>query len=166
MTTRVRVNTATHTITFVTEELMRTMKEVIKLIGLDPTSMSWTSTENALNTWLTSRHLQKVTLEIFNPSTDALVARWDISIDYNHSVNEDENFWNDLDATKFAIAKAGVVPNTCKYRIVIDNKEGRPDVPGWSSTTYRSTDGFVKHGVGTTIGTSTIGAQTEYWRRQ
>jgi hypothetical protein len=166
MSTRVRVNTSVYTVTFVTDQLLRTVKEIIKLVGLDPSNMSWSSTENAVKTWLTSRHLRTITLEIYNPVSDKLVTRWDLAIDYNHSTDSEEKFWNDLEAVKFAIAKAGIVPSTCSYRIVIDNAPGRPDVAGWSSTSYRSTVGLVKQNLGTTIGTSSLGAETSYWRAQ
>lgn len=166
MSTRVRVNTAAHTTTFVTEQLLKTVKEIIKLVGLDPTKLNWSSTETAVNIWLKSRHLKVITLEIYHPTSDALVRRWDLAIDYDHSTNADEAFWNDLEAVQFAIAKAGLVASTCDYRIVIDNLPGRPDVQGWGPTAYKSTEGMVKQNIGTTIGTSSIGSSTSYWRPQ
>lgn len=66
---------------------------------------------------------------------------------------------------RFAIRKCGVIPSSCSYRILMDNAPGRPDVPGWSSTSYKSTDGFVHQNIGTTIGTHAIGANTGYWRK-
>jgi hypothetical protein len=166
MSTRVRVNTRTNTITYVTDQVMRSVKDIIGLVGLDPTSLDWESTETALGAWLGSEHLQVVTLEIYSPRTDALVHRWDITIDYNHGTNADETFWNDLAATKYAIAKAGQVAKDCKYDIKVKNKPGHPDVAGWGSCSYRSTEGMVKQSVGTTIGSSSIGAQTDFWRKQ
>ena len=72
--------------------------------------------------------------------------------------------WADTDALRYAIAKAGTVAASCDYRVLLQTKANRPDVPGWSPATFRSTDGFVRHSVGTTIGTHAIGSDFGYWR--
>ena len=36
----------------------------------------------AIQTWLHSGHLETVILEIFHPSTGALIGRWDIDVIY------------------------------------------------------------------------------------
>ena len=56
-------------------------------------------------------------------------------------------------------------PSMCDYRVVVTNKDGAPSVSGWSSTTLRSTDGFVRQSIGTTIGASGLGSSTGYWRK-
>src|SRR6266498_312365 len=142
--TAVAVNTYTHSVTYVADNILKSIKDVIRLSGLDPSNFvnSWDSSMRALRAWLESQHLERVVLEIFDPKTDKLVVRWDLDVVYNWS--GDGSFWVDTDQLKYHICKAGVAPNEATYRLLLQNKPGRPDVEGWSSTEYRSTTGFAR----------------------
>ena len=67
MSTSVRVNTYTHSITFLTDKLLLSLKQVIAGIGLDTSKFmnSWVTTQLAISTWLKSGHLQSITVEIY-----------------------------------------------------------------------------------------------------
>lgn len=160
----VSVNTYTHSVTYVSDQMIRSLKTIVAGSGLSPQKLitEWTSIDLALRTWLGTRDLQGVVLEVFHPTTGALVTRWDATINYGYS--GDGEMWADTDVLRFAIAKAGVVASSCDYRVVLETASGRPDVPGWSPTTFRSTDGFVRHSVGTAIGAHAIGSDFGYWR--
>src|SRR3546814_2128906 len=82
--TIVAVNTYTHSVTYVADNILKSMKDIILLSGLDPTNLvdGWASKMRALQTWLASRHLDVVVLEILNSKTDALLGRWDIDVVY------------------------------------------------------------------------------------
>lgn len=168
MSTQVLVNTYVYSVNYVTDKLLMSLSNIIRWIGLDPVKFAdnWSSTERAVKTWLNSRHLTGIVLEIYNANTNLLVTRWDVDIGYDYSLGGEGNMWVDTDAIRYAILKSGALPSACDYCIVITTKPGRPDVLGWGPTTLRSTDGFVRHVVGTTIGTNPIGAQTAYWRKQ
>lgn len=157
--------TYTHTVTFVTTKMLLTLKEIIREIGLDPTEFtdSWESYERAISTWLGSRHLQRVTLQVYEPRNDRLVARWDIDVIY--TTVGDGALWVDTAAIRYSIAKAGLAPSRCRYDIVLTVAPGYPVVPGWNSCTLRSTDGFKRFAVGATIGGDGLTAQTAYWSR-
>lgn len=157
--------TYTHTVTHVTTKMLLTLKEIIREIGLDPARFTddWASNEWAISTWLASRHLQRVTLEVYNPWTDALVTRWDMDVIY--ATVGDGCLWVDTDAVRYAIAKAGLVPSHCRYDIKLKNSPGRPDVDGWGPCDFRSTDGFKRYSLGATIGGNGLAAQTAYWSR-
>jgi len=77
----------------------------------------------------------------------------------------DGSLWVDTDAIKYSIRKAGLVPAGCDYRIVVSRKPNAPAVDGWSNCTLRSTDGFYRYSIGTTIGGSGLGAGVAYWGR-
>lgn len=117
-----------------------------------------------MRTWLNSGDLRTVVLEIYNPKTGILVVRWDLAIAYSWS-GDNGRFWTDTEQLKYAIRKAGVAPSEARYRLLMDTKPGRPDVPGWSSAEYRSTTGTVRQSLGTTIEHSGLGASTSYLRR-
>lgn len=164
--TSVAVYSRTHSVTYVADNILMSLKDILRLSGLNPARLvdSWDSNMRALRTWLDSGHLQCVVIEIYNPKTDSLVTRWDVEVVYNWS-SGDGSFWTDTEQLKYHIRKAGLAPSEASYRLLMDNKPGRPDVEGWSSTTYRSTDGMVRQSLGSTIEHSGLGASTAYWRK-
>jgi len=165
MSTFVVVNTYAYAVTYVTDKLLTSIKTIVRQSGLSPEKLAdqWPVLERGVTAWLRSKDLEQLHLEVYNPATDALVGRWDFEIYYGFQ--GDGAFWVDPDAIKYHILKQGVWPSSCQYRIVATTKPGRPDVDGWSSTSLRSTDGFVKQGVGTAISGSGLSTGTGYWRK-
>ncbi|MCP2216095.1 hypothetical protein M2226_003648 [Bradyrhizobium elkanii] len=163
--TSVGVYSYTHSVTYVADNILKSLKDIIRLSGLDPSKLvsDWAVLMSGLTTWLNSQHLRSVTLEVYNPATDGLVGRWDIDIAYGAS--GDGSFWTDTDQIKYAILKAGLWPSEASYRIVVDAAAGRPDVTGWSETSWRSTAGFVRHSLGSTIEHNGLGGSAAYWRK-
>lgn len=164
--TSVVVNTYTHSVVYVADNILKSLKDIVRLSGLDPAEFvgDWDTNMNALQTWLNSGDLEVVKLEIYDPKTDGLIFRWDIEIAYGWT-GGDGSFWTDTDQLRFAIKKAGLVPSEARYRFLLQNKPGRPEVSGWSSTTGRSTVGMVRQGLGTTVEHSGLGGRTSYLRR-
>ncbi len=157
--------TFTHTVTHVANKMMQTLKEIIREVGLDPSAFiaDWNLYETALVTWLGSRHLKRVTLEVYDPQNSALVTRWDIDVAYD-TVGEG-TLWVNVAAVRYAILKAGLVPSSCRYDLIFSNAPGKPAVPGMSGCNYRATDGLKRHAIGSTIGGNGITADTAYWSR-
>jgi len=138
---------------------------IIVKSGLSAAKMAgqWASLEEGISTWIGSKHLRQVYLEIFNPATQKLICRWDLDIIYGYG--GDGEFWADTEAIKYHIAKAGVIAATCEYRISLDNAPGATTLAGWTACTLYSTGGFSRYSVGTTIGSSGIGAGLAYWAK-
>lgn len=166
MSTLVHVNTFTHSVTFVTDKMLTSLKRVIVWSGLDPGRLmsDWGGLERGIRTWLGTKHLQTVALEVYRPGSQRLVNRWDFDIEYGFGSGDDGTMWVDPDAIRYAIKKCGFDPAGCDYRIIAMTNPGRPDVVGWETTTLLSTDGLVRHSVGTTIGANPLGTRTAYWR--
>lgn len=166
MSTFVAVNTYTHSVTYVADNLLYCLQEIIKNSGLDPTKLvdDWTVLERGLTTWLDTRDLERVSLEVFDPRSGGLVGRWDFSIAYGWTAGSGA-FWVDTAQIRYAILKQGLWPGSCAYEVIVQTKPGRPDVPGWSRTTYRSTAGFVRQSIGTTLDASGLGAAATYYRK-
>lgn len=164
--TAVTVNTYTHSVTYVADNMLKSLKDIIRLSGLDPAAFidDWDVNMRGIRTWLDTGDLETVKLEIFDPKTDALLVRWDMDVVYGWS-SGDGNFWVDTEQLKYAILKAGVWPSQAKYRLLLHTKPGRPDVAGWSKGSARSTAGFTKQSLGTTIDHSGLGANAGYWRK-
>jgi Bacterial HORMA domain 2 len=163
--TSVAVNTYTHSVTYVADNILKSFKDIIRLSGLDPAKFvnKWETNMRAIKTWLGTGDLEQVVLEIFNPWTGALIVRWDISIVYGWS--GDGSFWTDTEQLKYHIRKAGLAPSDATYDVVLMNKPGRPDVTGWGPGSFRSTDGFVRHSLGTTIEHHGLAGGAAYWRK-
>lgn len=165
MSTHVAVLTYTHTLTYVTDKLLSGLQLIVRESGLNPGKIAsdWKVLQAGISTWLRTRHLQKLVLEVFDPGTSALVGRWDFEINYDQA--GDGTLSLDSAQIKYSIEKSGRWPSKCNYRIVADTLSGRPDVEGWSTTTLLSTDGFMQHSIGTTISGSDITTGTSYWKK-
>lgn len=164
MSTFVVVNTYTHSVTYVTDKMLMSLKEIIRCSGLSPEKLvaDWKVLQGGISTWLNSRDLERVILEVYDPRTDALIGRWDFDLFYGSS--RDTDMWVNTNDIKYHILKSGQWPSACDYRIVLTTKPGRPNVDGWSAATLRSTDGFVRQSLGTTIDGNGLKSGTAYWR--
>jgi hypothetical protein len=165
MNTFAAVNTYTHSVTYVTDKILNSLQNIIRWSGLSPEKLAsdWEVLERGIKRWIETEDLIQVVLEVYHPQTDALVGRWDIEIWYGFV--GDGSFWVDTENIKYHIRKAGLWPNVCEYRVVTTTRPGRPDVEGWSRTTLRSTTGFVKQSIGTSIDGSGLRVGTGYWRK-
>ena len=94
----VSINTYTHSVTYVTDNILKSLKDIIRLSGLNPEKLTkeWDSNQRAIKTWIESGHLERVKLEVFNPSTNDLVVRWDIDIVYSTG-SGDGTFYTDTE---------------------------------------------------------------------
>jgi hypothetical protein len=166
MSISVAVNTYTHSVTYVTDNILRSLQDIVRLSGLNPGKIStdWETLERGISTWIGSRNLETIVLEAYNPKTSALIGRWDIEIAYGWA-GDDGRFWVDTEQIRMAILKAGVWPADSDYRIVCVTKDGSEEVVGWSPTTLHSTKGMVKQSLGTTIEHNGLGASASYYRK-
>lgn len=161
----VSINTHTHSVTYVTDNILKSLKDIVRLSDLNPEKLitEWDSNQRAIRTWIDSGHLERVKLEIFDPSTNGLIVRWDIDIVYSTG-GGDGTFYTDTEQLKYAIKKAGVAPASANYDVLLQNKAGRPDVDGWGPAPSRSTEGMVRQSLGSTIEHKGLGASAAYWR--
>lgn len=162
----VAVYSYTLSVTYVADNILKSLKDVIRLSGLDPAKLvgDWAVLLRGISKWIESKHLVAVSLEIYDPSTDKLVTRWDLGVTYSWSLDAG-SFWTDTEQLRMAIRKAGLAPSQSAYRILVDNKPGWPDVDGWSTSSFRSTDGMVRQSLGTTVEHNGLNANTTYWRK-
>ena len=166
MSTFVAVNTYTHSVTYVTNKILLTLKNIILFSGLSPEKLTnqWAVLELGIKTWLDSKDLTGIVLEVYNPRTNALIGRWDLDIRYDYN-GGDGAFWVNTDEIRYYIQKAGVWPSSCDYRILATTEPFRPNVDGWTTGSFRSTEGFTKQSLGTTIDGNGLGVGASYWRK-
>jgi hypothetical protein len=161
----VAVRSYTHAITYVADNLLKSVKDILLHSGLDPSKLASNreALHRGISRWIESGHLRKIVLEVYAPSTNRLVGRWDISISYEWTGGDGE-FWADTDMIRFAIKKAGILPSSAEYTLIVDLATGSPPVPGWTSTTYRSVLGMVEQRIGTTIEAGGLSGGVSYYR--
>ena len=155
----------THTSIFVADNMRNAIRDIIKWSGLNQTRLvdDWGVLGNAVRTWLGTGDLNDITIEFYRPSDGALISRWDFPISYDGS-GVDDDMWVAKEHIRMTIEKAPRVPTNAVYRIILLTRPGRPNVPGMSSTNYRSTDGMVSRNSGTAVATPDIMATIKYWR--
>lgn len=165
MSVSVAVRSYTHAVTYVVDNILKSLKDILLYSGLDPNKLAADRDvlHRGISTWIESGHLRKIVLEVFDPSTDKLVGRWDIHVSYEWT-GGDGQFWTDTEMIRFAIKKAGLLPASAEYKIVVKNATGSRDVSGWSSTTFRSTVGMVEQRIGTAVEASGLGGGVSYYR--
>ena len=166
MPTSVQVNVLAYATTHVATNLIRSLKQLVTECGLDAAKLlgQWQTLENGVATWLATRHLRGLTLEVYNLTTGALVKRFDFDIDYGYNPGGNGDLWIDPDTVSYAVTKAGAVPSSCSYDVFADTHNGRPDVAGWTRGTMRSTTHLDRRSVGVSVGGGDIGASLSYWK--
>ena len=157
--------TYSHSVTFISDNIIKCLKDIVRECGLDPANMinDYDVLMRGIKTWLQSGHLILVALEIYHPKTDKLIKRWDLKVQDNWSSDEFVSRV-DTDQILWAIKKQGVIPSSAKYEIKVRTKHGRQDVDGWSTCKFRSTDDMVQQGLGRTADHSGLGFNTTLWR--
>ena len=156
--------TRTQTAVFVSDKMRTLLKWLVREYGLNPEKLldAWEDwVDLAVRTWLISGDLNNITIEFYKPGSDSAVGRWDFPIRYD-GCNDDDDLWVDRPFFKDTIAKTNP-PSDCDYRIVLNAKAGRPDVPGVGSTTLRSTNHLKSREQGTVISTRDIMASARIY---
>jgi hypothetical protein len=166
VTTFVSVRSIVHAVTYLADNVVRSLKDIVRLSGLDPTQAVdlWPILELGIKTWVRSGHLKTIILEVYDPTTDAFLGGWEIEVSYEYS-DGDGRFYADTDAIRGAILKQGVLPASSRYQIKVTTNPGRPNVPGWVPATLRSREGFVKQSIGTGVEAWGLSGGFGYYRR-
>src|SRR5687768_10981201 len=103
MSTAVYINTRVHSVTYVTDKLLTSLKEIVRLSGLSPVKLTddWQVLERGIKKWLETEDLEQLHLEVYNPYTNGLVGRWDLEMHYGFQ--GDGTFWQDPEAIAYHI---------------------------------------------------------------
>jgi hypothetical protein len=154
----------THSIVFLSDNLRNTLREVIRENGLSPNKLmqDWETIERGIRTWLHSGHLNNIVVEFFRPFASAASARWEFPIGYTGS-GVDDDMWLDKAYLRQLIAKSARPSTDCTYRILLCTDTGAPQVTGFISCAFLSTNGMSARQAGTVIATGHITAGATYW---
>lgn len=163
--TRANTYALTHSITFMSDNLLNTLREVIRENGLSPDKLmnDRETLARGITTWLQSGHLTDVVVEFYKPGGTTAEARWEFPVGYTASGIEDD-MWLDKTYLRQLIAKAKRPSADCSYRVVLLTTPGRANVSGFSSCELLSTGALVARQAGTAIATGHLTAGATYWR--
>lgn len=155
----------THSVTFLSDNLLNTLREIIRENGLSPEKLMQDRDVIAtgLRTWLTSGHLTRIVVEFYRPGAAAADARWDLPVAYDGS-GVDDDMWVDKNYLKQLIAKAKRPATDCSYRIVLFTSPGAQNVSGFTDCSLLPTGSLVARSAGTAIATGHMTAAITYWR--
>lgn len=164
--TSIGVKVWTQSTIYVANEIQRALIEIPSMRGLDTGYMTSNLQiiSKGLQTWICTRDLKRVHLEIFHPTTDKAVETWQMGLSYETSgTGKTNEFRTDMDKLKDFASKLGKLKAGCCYRVVVDLEDGAPHVEGWAPTTLRDISHLIKKNFGAFIGTPKIGVEMEYW---
>lgn len=179
-TTKVDVSTWTAANTYATNQTIRLILNYINERGLDTNRITEgrDSIERALFTWLTSRHLKAVIIEVYDPETDSVKERFDVPFEYTPPKDADEETVQQVQKQQFEslqdeilkqIRRMDAPPSGCVYRIVArlkdENDEGQspPKVRGWSPTSLRDTGKLDRKKLGKWLDAGSIEGSAAIW---
>lgn len=157
--------TRTHSVTFLTDNLLNALREVIRENGLSPERLMQDrdTLARGIKTWLNSGHLTNVIVECFRPGAAIADARWEFPVDYSGSGVEDD-MWVDKNYLRQLIAKAKRPSSDCGYRVVLITSPGAARVDGFFGCTLLSTGALAARQAGTAIATGHLTAGVTYWK--
>lgn len=163
--TRTTTYALTHSVTFMSDNLLNTLRDVIRENGISPDKLmnDRETLTRGITTWLHSGHLTDVVVEFYKPGASSAEARWDFPVGYTGS-GVDDDMWIDKNYLRQLIAKAKRPSADCGYRVVLRTIPGRADVSGFSSCELLSTGALVARQAGTAIATGHLTAGVTYWR--
>ena len=163
----ISVKTAVYPIVYVANEIMNTLIRIVDRRGL---SMDYINRHretllDGIFTWLSTRHLEKLVLEIYNGET--VIERHDLNFSYSKVVpsTTHSKFETNLRKLEDFLSKLPSLEEGLQYRVVVVLKEGAPDVPGWKPTRLRPVDHLRHQNLGDLIKADYIGVAFEYWGR-
>lgn len=155
----------THSITFLSDNLRNTLRDVIRENGLDPDKLiqNWVTIERGIRTWTESGHLTNIIVEFYRSGDREVTARWEFPISHSGS-GVDDDMWLDRGYLLQLIAKARRPSSDSTYRVVLCTSAGSPAVNGFSDCTLLSTGQLSARQGGTVIATAHATAGATYWR--
>lgn len=166
MTTTTIAYARTHTAAYVSDKIRTLIKRLISSYGLDPTALAdaWVDwVERAARTWMESGHLTGFVIEFHSAGETVALGRWDFPVRYDG--NGDADLWVDDEHFAATIAKTDRPPPGSQYRILLQNREGRPDVPGVGPASHYSIGNLTAREAGTVVATSDLMASARYYKK-
>jgi hypothetical protein len=162
MSTTTRTTTRVRTEVYVGEKIAYAMQVILAELGLGAASRrkNWDSVESAMHVWLGEQSLNCVSLEVFSASSDELLGRFDVDIDY--SVGE-PSMRHDAELSRLAARKVALkASGGLEFRILMWTASWATSIDGWNPTTARDTSALRKRMIGELARGPGIGSELSY----
>jgi hypothetical protein len=148
--TRSQINTRTHSAVHLSELILGAVADIVAALGLNPSQLDVGSVEEAITIWIAEQSLAMLTLECYTPRDDVAHEVFEFPLEYSVS-GANTRFSADRSTLALYRAKLKRLPPNCTFRVVVTHVAGasRTQVPGWSATTLKSTEGMQSRVFGT-----------------
>lgn len=163
---RVVKYTYAYSVPYVTDNMLRSMRQIVNAIGLDPSKFLnlWETYSQGIEMWLADGDMRSMTLEVYNPVTNILIQQWIMDVCYSDHDGDGSFFWTDTDQIARAIESAGVCPIDAEYIIYVGTRPGARVLNNWCSVQESSADQMVRQSLGQNIEANELGASLSYLR--
>lgn len=160
---RVVTYTYAYSVAYLTDNMLRSMRQVVNAIGLNPNKFLslWTTYSQGIEMWLADGDMRSMTLEVYNPVANILIKRWIMDVRYSDFDGDGSFFWADTDRITRAIENTGICPIDAEYTIHVGTRPGARVLNDWCSVQERSADHVVRQGLGQNI---ELGTNLSYLR--
>jgi len=150
----------------VANELVRILQDLVHQRGLplDYMHRCHEILVSGFRTWLTSRWLKGAILEVWEPTSNQLVERYDLELDYQPPRSGGaERFETRIKEVAAALSRLPQKHPNREYRVIADLNPGAPMLPGWEETNLRDTSHLQRQEGGNVIDTARIGVAFHFW---
>ena len=156
--------TYAYSVAYVTDNMLKSMKQVVSAIGLYPNKFLnlWETYSQGIEMWLADGDMRSMTLEVYNPIANTLIRRLDMDVRYSDLDGDGSFFWSDIDQIARAIEDAGVSPIDAEYGILVGIRHGSRVINNWRSVQERSIDHMVRQGLGKNSEAIGLGTNLSY----
>jgi hypothetical protein len=158
--------TAARSVNYTATALLRLTSDIGAVRGLDLTYLqkNLEVIEAGLRTWILGQWLEKVRIEVYDPGTDQAVEVYDFGLAYEPSPGgRPETYETKAESLREELSKLHKLRPGLDWRIIVQTKDGRPDVPGWSTTKTRDTGGLSRRDAGKVVSSAGCDVQLTYF---
>ena len=165
-TVSVGVNVAIVPVIYVQNEVIDVLMRIASNRNLDLGYFTdnQKSLTSGLFTWLTTRTLEKIVMEILE--RNRVIERFDLSFQYSavFQTTKESNFETNIQKLEDFLSKLPTQKQrNRRYRIVAVVSPNAPEAPGWGPTNLNLVDHLKKQNLGGLINADYMKAEFEFW---
>lgn len=163
--TSTQVNVAARSFVHTAQKLVELTSAIARGRGLGQKYLidNLPAIERGLRTWLVSKHLESMRVEIWDPRTDKAVEVYEFHVRYEPLRGGEETFESQSERLDEELAKLHSLRPGLLWRIIVATKPDRPAVEGWTPTTPRDTGPLTRREAGRMISSAACSTELIYF---
>jgi hypothetical protein len=148
MSVHTRTYTRTRTEVYVSSKIVYAIQVILTELGLGTAAANkdWDDVEHAAAVWMGEQSLKSVVLEVYKLASGALVATFEVDIDYSYG---EPSMRHDAELSRLAARKVkALTSGAISFRVLMMTEDWRTPIDGWSRTSARDTTGLHRRTIG------------------